>query len=254
MCLVVFAYDCHPAYRLIFGANRDEYRNRPAEPARYWSGAPHVLAGRDQQAGGTWLGVTTTGKFAAVTNYRDPRNPVVDPPSRGKLVSAYLLEERLTPEEYQATLLRDGGRYGGFNLLYGTVDRLFYFSNRGGSCGPVSPGIHGISNHLLDSPWPKVKVATSRLDALVRHETLDPEEIFVALSDPVPFPDDLLPETGVGLERERILSPIFIDNEEYGTRSSTVVLAGRDGKVMFIERVFDPVSGTSATQSYSFQR
>lgn len=200
------------------------------------------------------MGVTTAGKFAAVTNYRDPRNWIVDSPSRGKLVSAYLLETSLTPEAYRSTLLRDGGRYNGFNLLFGTVDKLHYFTNRGNSSGRVPPGIHGISNHLLDSRWPKVDVAKTRLDAVVKNEKIVPEEILSALSDPVPFADDLLPDTGVGLERERMLSPLFIDDEEYGTRSSTVVLAGRDGKVTFVERTFDHGTVTSPTRRYDFQR
>jgi len=199
------------------------------------------------------MGVTTTGKFAAVTNYRDPRNKIVDSPSRGKLVSAYLLETSMTPEVYQSTLHREGRQYNGFNLLFGTIDKLYYFTNRGSSSGLIPPGIHGISNHLLDSRWPKVNVAKSRLDAIVKHENIDPEEIISALSDPVPFADDLLPETGVGLERERMLSPLFINDEEYGTRSSTVVLAGRDGKVTFIERTFDHGTGTFSTRSYDFQ-
>ena len=238
MCLVAFAYDCHPDYWLIFGANPDEFRNRPTEPARYWSGAPYVLAGRDRQAGGTWMGITTAGKFAAVTNYRDPRNRIVDSPSRGKLVSAYLLDTSLTPEVYRATLTREGRQYNGFNLLFGTIDKVYYFTNRGNASGRVPPGIHGISNHLLDSRWPKVDVAKSRLDAIVKHENFDPEEILAALSDPVPFADDRLPDTGVGLEQERMLSPLFINDKEYGTRSSTVVLSRRDGKVTFIERTF----------------
>jgi uncharacterized protein with NRDE domain len=253
MCLAVFAYDYHPDYWLIFGANRDEYHDRPTELARYWNDAPHVLAGRDRQAGGTWMGVTTTGKFAAVTNYRDPRNQIANPPSRGKLVSGYLQDTSLTPEVYQSTLLRDGRQYNGFNLLFGTIDKLYYFTNRGNTSGLITPGIHGISNHLLDSRWPKVNIAKSRLDTIVQHDNFDPEEIFLALSDPVPFADNLLPETGVGLERERMLSPLFINDEEYGTRSSTVVLAGRDGKVTFIERTFDHDTETSSTQGYNFQ-
>jgi uncharacterized protein with NRDE domain len=159
----------------------------------------------------------------------------------------------LTPEVYQSTLIREGRQYNGFNLLFGTIDKLYYFTNRGSSSGLIPPGIHGISNHLLDSRWPKVNVAKSRLDAIVKHEIFDSEEIISALSDPVPFADNLLPDTGVGLERERMLSPLFINDEEYGTRSSTVVLAGRDGKVTFIERTFDHVTGTSPTQSYDFQ-
>ena len=137
MCLIVFAYNCHPDYQLILGANRDEFRDRPTEPARFWNSVPCLLAGRDKQAGGTWMGVTTSGKIAAITNYRDSHYQVIDPPSRGKLVSSYLSDTSFTPEKYQATLHRDGQQYDGFNLLYGTLDKLYYFTNRGGSSGPV---------------------------------------------------------------------------------------------------------------------
>lgn len=252
MCLIVFAYNCHPVYQLILGANRDEFRRRHADPAGFWSRAPHLLAGRDKLAGGTWMGMTTTGKLAAITNYRDPRQQVTDPPSRGMLVSNYLLDEFLTPEEYQATLTREGKKYDGFNLLYGTLDKLYYYTNRGGSSGPVFPGIHGLSNHLLDTRWAKVTTAKSRLETIVHHGTVDPERIFVALSDPVPFADNLLPDTGVGLERERMLSPLFIENDDYGTLSSTVILIGWNGSVTFVERVFDHLSGTSSTQKHEF--
>ena len=252
MCLTVFAHNCHLEYQLILGANRDEFRNRPADPAGFWSDAPHMLAGRDRQAGGTWMGVTIGGKIAAITNYRDPRQQVVDPPSRGKLVSDYLLNENLTSEEYQAALNRDGQQYDGFNLLYGTLDKLYYFTNRGGSSGVVTPGIHGLSNHLLDTYWAKVTVAKSRLEAIVQHDTIEPERIFAALSDSVPFANNLLPDTGVGLERERLLSPLFIENEEYGTRSSTVILVSRSGQVSFTERVFDYSAKSSSTQIFNF--
>jgi uncharacterized protein with NRDE domain len=251
MCLIVFANDCHPVYRLILGANRDEYRARPSEAARFWNGAGHILAGRDSQAGGTWLGVTTYGTFAAVTNYRDVRKQVVSPPSRGQLVADFLRDPSVTPEEYGGRLQRDGERYDGFNLLYGTVSELHYFTNRGGSSGRIQPGIHGLSNHLLDSHWPKVSVAKSRLERIIREHTIDPEQLFEALSDPLPYADEQLPDTGFGLEQERMLSPIFITNELYGTRSTTIVLIDRDDVVTFIERVFDLASGFS-TQSYHF--
>ncbi|MDD2899082.1 MAG: NRDE family protein [Desulfuromonadaceae bacterium] len=251
MCLIVFAYDCHPDYRLILGANRDEYRDRPTEPAGFWDSAPYLLAGRDKQAGGTWMGVTTTGKIAAITNYRDPRHQVINPPSRGALVSTYLLNSELPPEEYQETLNRYGQTYDGFNLLYGTLDRLYYFTNRGGSSGQVLPGIHGLSNHLLDTQWAKVTTARSRLEVIVQCKNIDPENIFAALSDPVPFADNLLPDTGVSLERERMLSPLFIENEAYGTRSSTVILVGKNGTTTFIERVFDHSSGTVSTHHFT---
>lgn len=253
MCLIVFAYDCHPDYRLILGANRDEFRDRPADPAKFWSDAPHLLAGRDRLAGGTWMGITTTGKFAAITNYRDPRQQVINPPSRGKLVSAYLLDTSATPEKYQGVLNRDGEMYDGFNLLYGTMDTLYYFTNRGGSSCVISPGIHGLSNHLLDTHWAKVAVARSRLEIIAQERTIDPERILSALSDPVPFADSLLPDTGVGLDRERMLSPLFIENETYGTRSSTVILVDRSGCVTFIERVFNHCEKSSETHSYTFQ-
>jgi len=253
VCLIVFAHNCHPDFRLILGANRDEYRDRPADPARFWPDAPHILAGRDKQAGGTWLGVTTGGKLAAVTNYRDPRQQVVDPPSRGKLVAGYLQDPLVTPAAFQGILNRDGQLYDGFNLLYGSGDELHYFTNRGGSSGPITPGIHALSNHLLDTRWPKATVARSRLEAILQHTIVDPEQIFAALSDPAPFADGLLPDTGVGPERERLLSPIFIADEGYGTRSTTVLLIERSGCVTFIERTFDRSRMTPPTQRYSFR-
>ncbi len=253
MCLIVFAYDCHPDYRLILGANRDEYRDRSAEQAGFWPDAPHILAGRDRQAGGTWLGVTTDGKLAAITNYRDPRQQVVDPPSRGTLVSGFLQNKSLTTEEFQQTLNHDGQHYDGFNLLYGTVDDLHYFTNRGGSSGPITPGVHGLSNHLLDTRWPKVTFARSRLKNLLQFKRVEPEQIFEALSDPAPFDFRALPNTGIGPERERLLSPIFITDEGYGTRSTTVLTIDREGGVTFIERTFDHSQLLLATSRNSFR-
>jgi len=252
MCLIAFSYDCHTDYRLILGANRDEYRDRPTEQAGFWNDAPQILAGRDRQAGGTWLGITTDGKLAAVTNYRDPRQQVVEPPSRGSLVAGFLKDQKVGTEEFQQILNREGQHYDGFNLLYGTGDDLRYFTNRGGSSGPVRPGIHGLSNHLLDTRWPKLTVARSRLEAILQFKHVDPEKIFAALSDPSPFGDDVLPDTGIGPERERLLSPIFIADEGYGTRSTTVLMIDRSGGVTFIERTFDRSPDKSATRRYSF--
>jgi uncharacterized protein with NRDE domain len=253
MCLIVFAHNCHPHYRLILGANRDEYRDRPSEQAGFWPDAPHVLAGRDRQAGGTWLGVTTDGKLAAITNYRDPHQQVLDPPSRGTLVAGFLEDQSVTIDKFQQTLNHDGQRYDGFNLLYGTVDDLHYFTNRGGSSGPITPGIHGLSNHLLDTRWPKVTVARSRLRELLQFQRVEPEQIFEALSDPTPFEYRSLPDTGIGPERERLLSPIFITDEVYGTRSTTVLLIDRDGGVTFIEQTFDHSRELVATSRNSFR-
>jgi uncharacterized protein with NRDE domain len=235
------------------GANRDEYRDRPTDPARFWDDAPQVLAGRDRRAGGTWLGVTTGGRVAAVTNYRAVRRQVTDPLSRGRLVAGFLQDRQMPPEAFRGVLNRDGERYDGFNLLYGTGTELHYFTNRGGSSGPVAPGIHALSNHLLDTRWPKTAAARSRLFALMPQPEIDPEQIFAALSDPAPFAAGLLPDTGVGLERERLLSPIFIDSDEYGTRSTTVLLIDRSGTVTFVERTFDHSRMTPTTERYSFR-
>ncbi|HXE95643.1 MAG TPA: NRDE family protein [Dongiaceae bacterium] len=253
MCLIVFAHDCHPAYRLILGANRDEFRDRPTDPARFWSDAPYLLAGRDRLAGGTWLGVTRGGKVAAITNYRDPRRHYAGTLSRGNLVAGFLRDPLMTPAEFLAVLTRDGELYDGFNLLYGSGSELHYFTNRGGSSGPVTPGIHALSNHLLDTRWPKAAAARSRLEAVMPQTDIDPEQIFAALSDPAPFAAGLLPDTGVGPERERLLSPIFIDDESYGTRSTTVLLIDRTDRVTLIERTFDLSRMTSATERHGFR-
>lgn len=252
MCLIVFSYNNHPRYRLVLGANRDEYRNRPTEPAGYWQDVPRILAGRDLQAGGTWLGVTTDGRFAAVTNYRDAHPPPPGLPSRGHLVADFLASSEEI-ELFQARLTVEREQYDGFNLLYGTLDDLHYFTNRGGSSGPVPPGIHALSNHLLDSRWPKSVSARERLTRLTGSETIDEAEFFTALADPTPFADNLLPDTGIGPERERLLSPLFISGNEYGTRSSTLLLVEYSGLVTFRERCFDEDSRITSDRHYTFR-
>ena len=154
--------------------------------------------------------------------------------------------------EFQGILNRDGQRYDGFNLLYSRGEDLHYFTNRGGSSGPITPGIHGLSNHLLDTRWPKLTTARAHLTAIVQQTKVEPEQIFEMLSDPAPFAAELLPDTGIGPERERLLSPIFITDAGYGTRSTTVLLIDRMGGVTFIERSFDHSLKTSATERFSF--
>lgn len=243
MCLIAFALDCHPRYCLVLMANRDEFSDRGTDRAAFWHDAPHLLAGRDQLAGGTWLGVTRGGKIAAVTNYRDPRQQVKDSPSRGLLVSNFLRDEHMTPTNLNAHLQRHGNSYDGFNLIYGTVHELHYFTNRGGSSGPVGPGIHGLSNHLLDTRWPKLLEAKARLRKILLEDTPRIDELFLAMTDPTPFADELLPDTGIGPEFERFLSPIFINGARYATRSTSVLLVDRNGMVTFCEQSHD-VSGT----------
>jgi uncharacterized protein with NRDE domain len=239
MCLIAFAMDHHPRYRLVLAANRDEFLERETEPAHFWDDASHLLAGRDRRAGGTWLGITLGGKLAAVTNYRDPRTQVDNPPSRGSLVADYLRDETMTPADLQGYLLRRGDDYDGFNLIYGTISELHYFTNRGGSSGPVTPGNHALSNHLLDTRWPKLVEARNRLETILQHDEPGLAELFHVMSDPSPFADELLPDTGVGPEFERFLSPIFIKGERYATRSTTVILVSRSNEVTFCEQSFD---------------
>ncbi len=233
MCLIVLAYRAHPVFPLIVAANRDEFLDRPAEPARFWPAEPHVLAGRDRKAGGTWLGVTTRGRFAALTNHRDLRRPAVNGPSRGSLVRI-ALEEDFLPT---GTEVHDG-----FNLLYGTANELMYHNNITGEVTPLRSGIHGLSNHLLNTPWPKVQRAKQGMQRILDGATEMVGPLFELLADGTPANDEQLPDTGLDLERERALSSIHIALPNYGTRCSTVILFSNKGTITFEERVGEPVS------------
>lgn len=249
MCLILLAQNAHPEYPLVFAGNRDEFYDRPSAPAEFWDGAPHVLGGRDLSAGGTWLGITRRGYWATVTNVRDQMPRRDDAPSRGHLVADYLRDEP-DPEAYLRSLEENADQYNGFNLLVGTREETFYLSNRDGSPQPVSAGIHGMSNAQLDDPWPKVERGTTKLRAVLDDE-VTAERLLHILEDRKPAPDDELPNTGMGRETERMLSPPFIEGEDYGTRTSTVILMHRSGTVTFVERNFD--RGTRAeTHRFSF--
>lgn len=243
MCLIVFAYRAHADYRLVVAANRDEWFGRPTAPAGFWPDAPDVLAGRDLEAQGTWLGVTRAGRFAAITNFRAPGSDRADAPSRGKLVSAFLTSS-VPPVTFLESLRPDAARYNGFNLLVGDAASLAYFSNHEGRVRELPAGIYGLSNHLLDEPWPKVRIGKARLVASLNGH-VDAQRLLAALDDTEQAADEALPSTGVGLERERQLSPLRIRAGEYGTRSSTVLLISTDGEVSFVERSF-AASGAEA--------
>ncbi|HEX9078168.1 MAG TPA: NRDE family protein [Desulfuromonadaceae bacterium] len=249
MCLIAFALECHPRFRLILAANRDERYSRPSAAAAFWDDVPRILAGRDLAAGGTWLGVTAAGALAAVTNYREPQRERRDWRSRGRLVADYLAGD-MPAGAYLEQVRLQGGEYRGFNLLVADGDGLWYWSNRGGPPERVSPGVHGLSNHLLDTPWPKVVSAREGLERLVREDDPDIEALFGLLGDRTTFPDHLLPDTGVGLERERLLSSRFIAGNDYGTRSSTVILVERTGAITFVERSYDQAHTAVGTVSH----
>lgn len=239
MCLVVFALSSHRRYRLVLAANRDEYYDRPAQPAGFWPEKSDILAGRDLLRGGTWLGLSGTGHFAALTNYRDPSRHLPGARSRGELVSGFLTGS-LSPEAYLKEIKKKGRLYNGFSLLAGDTESLWYYSNTENIPRKVGPGIHGLSNHLLDTPWPKVRRAKEGLAPLLEHDQIEPTRLFGLLADATPAPDDQLPRTGVGLTWERILSPVFIKSPTYGTRCSSVLLIDHDNRAFFSERIYTP--------------
>jgi len=238
VCLINFHYNEHPTYKLIVAANRDEFYERPTAPADFWSDNPDIFAGRDLLHMGTWLGVTKSGRFAALTNYRDPLEISIDKQSRGDIVASFL-SETVSPEGYLETLKRKKDDYAGFNILVGDFDSLYYFSNKQAEIKNVSEGTHGLSNQFLNTAWPKVVKGRTKLrDYVLAHDIVDIDVLFDIISDADVAPDALLPNTGVGLDLERQLSPLFIKTPTYGTRSSSVLLIGHDQSITFVERTF----------------
>jgi uncharacterized protein with NRDE domain len=241
MCLLFIAINRHPDYPLVIAGNRDEYYRRLTGKLSFWEDRPGILAGRDLEAGGTWLGVTRSGRMAAVTNYRDPSRLRANAPSRGLLVLDFLAGSSPPPDFCRDNADRMA-RCNGFNMILGDLSALYYYSNRGR--GPVSripDGLHGLSNHLLDTPWPKVEKGKKALAGLLSAPgPLDAGAVLAVLQDRERAPDDALPETGVGLDWERKLSPLFIVTDGYGTRSSSVIFVDRQNRVTFSERTFTP--------------
>lgn len=240
MCLILFAHRRHPRYALVLAANRDEFYRRPSEPVHFWPDAPNILAGRDRLAGGTWLGLNRSGRLAALTNYRDPAAHRPDAPSRGALVSDFLRGEH-SASDYLDDLATRSGQFNGFNLLVGEPGGLYYHSNHTDSTPRrLEPGLYGLSNALLGTPWPKVEHGRQRLaEALALDGAALVERLLALLADDRRPSDDALPDTGIGLERERALAPIFIATPDYGTRSSSVVLIDHHGRAELTERSYD---------------
>jgi uncharacterized protein with NRDE domain len=252
MCLVLLAWRAHPDYPLVLAANRDEFHARPAAPANWWDEPSGMLAGRDLGAGGTWLGVTRDARFAVLTNYRDPGRIDRRAPSRGALVPDVLAR----PEPVDATLTRlarGGGAYNGFNLLFGDGARLAVYESVRSRGRELDPGVYGLSNHLLDTPWPKVRAAKSQLAAALARLPEDPP-LLELLRDERPAADHELPRTGLSLEWERMLSSAFIRAPGYGTRCSTIVLMDRDGGVRFEEWSWDAEGAPAGRVRHEFRR
>lgn len=254
MCLIAFAWNAHPDFRLVVGANRDEWHDRPAAPAAWWNDHSDILAGRDLKAGGTWMGVTRCGRFAAVTNFRDPADRKSTARSRGELVTAFLGSDA-TPEKFLSATKQHSHEYNSFNLIVGDATSLACFSSMRGEVETLAPGVYALSNHTLNEPWPKVKAAKSALEAALQAEM--PEEarqmaIFDFLSDTNPAPDNALPDTGVGIEWERILSPALIVTPKYGTRASTVLSITQSGGIAFAEHSRTTDGSVSSVAEFNY--
>jgi uncharacterized protein with NRDE domain len=243
MCLIVFAWRVVPGAPLIAAANRDEFYDRPATPAGAWPEHPQVFAGRDLQGGGSWMGITQDGpcgpKFAAVTNIRGPQERRTDAPTRGALVADYLAGD-LSASEYIERIADGADAYNGFNLVLGDRETLYWFSNRGAADErngkALEPGIYGISNGLLDAPWPKV-VRTKAQFASLLCQGAPEDAYFEMLADTTCAPDLRLPDTGIAIDLERVLSAVCIDTPGYGTRTSTVVKLYAAARAELHERV-----------------
>ena len=236
MCLIAIAYRVNPRYPLIVLANRDEYYARPTAPMAEWKDHPGLFAGRDLHSGGTWMGMTRSGRFAAVTNYREvPAREYEN--SRGHLVTGYLTGA-MSSEAYLQQLGANAQNYAGFSLLLADCEHLCFFSNREHIIRKLPPGIYGLSNHLLDTPWPKVVRLKQAIESCL--DKPEPNGLMAPLASTQPASDEKLPSTGVGVELERRLSPCFIESRDYGTRSSHLVMIDERHEVLMHERSYGP--------------
>lgn len=248
MCLAVLALHALPGIPILIAANRDEFHARPTLAAAQWADAPSIYAGRDGLAGGTWMGVTTRGRFALVTNFREPGKHRDPAPSRGALVEDYLRGDD-APADYLARTHESDQAYNGFNLIVGDTREAWYLSNRDGAPRQLDPGIYALSNHLLDTPWPKLaRTKTAFTEVLGRSPQPDLPALFEALADRQTATDDDMPATGLPLDREKLLSSPFIVSPDYGTRSSSVLVLREGGAGLLDERRFLP-DGTVGGES-----
>jgi len=249
VCLILFSYKTHPEYKLVIAANRDEFYDRPTIPASFWDDHENVLAGRDLEAGGTWMGINRSGGLCMLTNYRDMKNIKAGAPSRGKLVSDFLIAQP-GPDSYLQPIDLLYAKYNGYNLVLGTVDDLWYYSNIQRKIYMLGSGIYGLSNSFLDTPWPKLVKGKRKLEQILEEAHFDPEDLFKALYDDDLARDEELPDTGIGLDKERMLSSMFIKSQDYGTRCSTILLVDNNNRALFMERTFDTKTFEYQTKSY----
>jgi len=251
MCLILFSLRTHPRYKLVLAANRDEYFERPSLPADYWKSDLSVLGGLDGISGGTWLGITRTGRFAAITNYRNPLAQLMHPVSRG-IITSQFLQSRSDTKDFLSKLSPEKDRYNGFNLLISddAFDSLHYYSNVSNNQTIVSEGVHGLSNALLDTSWPKVDHGISTLSQVIKNPGFKLEDLIILLSDQKNASAESLPKTGISLELERKLSPVFISMKGYGTRCSTAIRLDYNNNLEFLEVSYDELAKPTTSMKY----
>ena len=250
MCLVVIAHRAHAEYPLLIAGNRDEFHSRPTEDARWWPDQPDVLGDRDLQAGGSWLAVHRNGRFATVTNFRDAEPSTDDAMSRGELVTGFLLSEN-APIDYVSAV--DGERYGGFNLLVGDGRELAYLSNRDGDGRLLPPGIYGVANATLDTPWAKVERSKSLLHSIIESDSVNATTLLRLLDDRKPAHVEEADTSRLPFDKAHALTAPFVVLPDYGTRSSTVVIGDIDGHVTLTEKRFKPNGEPSGESDYRFR-
>jgi len=252
MCLAVLALHALPGIPVLIAANRDEFHERPTLPAAQWPDAPGIYAGRDGRAGGTWMGVTERGRYALVTNFREPGSFRENAPSRGALVEDYLRGGE-TPTGYLARVHAMDQAYNGFNLIVGDTREAWYLSNRDGGPRALAPGVYALSNHLLDTPWPKLARTKAAFTAVLgKGQQPDLAALMAALADREPADNADLPATGLPLDRERLLSSPFIVSPNYGTRSSSVLALRDGGAGQLHERRFAPDGSVNGESGLTF--
>ena len=253
MCLAVLALHSVADIPVLIAANRDEFHARPTQPAAAWPGRPAIYAGRDLRAGGTWMGVDERGRYAVVTNFRDPLHILADAPSRGALAEDYLRGD-LSPADYVAAVYERGARYNGFNLIVGDAATAWYASNRDGAPRALPPGTYAVSNHLLDTPWPKLARTKAAFERVLRQAPQpDLPALYATLLDRTPADEASLPDTGISLARERLLSSPFIVSPDYGTRGSTVLALHAGGRGELHERRYGPDGVPIGDSDLAFQ-
>jgi len=254
MCLLVLAWLSHPRYRLVIAGNRDEFHDRPAAPLGWWTDVPGILAGRDLRAGGTWMGLSRSGRFAVVTNLRNAESTAPEgSPSRGQLVPRFLGDDQAAGP-FMDELKEAAPRFAGFNLLVGGTSTLHYFSNAGDTRPrELTPGIYGLSNHRLDEPWPKLTRTRARFAAALEEKDPAPADLLDLLADRESAVQDAPARTGLPEELERALSAPFVRHDHYGTRCSTLVRVEHGGRTVVHERRFDARGVESGSSRFEFQ-